>query len=45
MQEIVVNSDRTYNKWIETGIPIHVDYLGSLENIAKRLDISICWEW
>lgn len=34
-----------YDKWIETGIPIHVDHLRSLENIAKRLDVSICWEW
>lgn len=34
-----------YNKWIESGIPIHIDHLRSLANIAEKLDINIFWEW
>ena len=34
-----------YDQWIETGIPIHVDHLRSLANIAEKLNINICWEW
>ena len=34
-----------YDKWIESGIPIHVDHLRSLANIAEKLDINIFWEW
>ena len=34
-----------YDKWIENGIPIHVDHLRSLANIAEKLDINIFWEW
>jgi len=34
-----------YDKWIESGIPIHVDHLRNLESIAEKLDINIFWEW
>ena len=34
-----------YDKWIESGIPIHVDHLRSLANIAQKLGINIFWEW
>ena len=31
-------------KWIEEGIPLHVDHLGSLAEIADQLGVEICWE-
>ena len=34
-----------YDKWVETGIPIHVDHLRGLANIAEKLDLDIFWEW
>ena len=34
-----------YDKWIESGIPIHVDHLRNLASIAEKLDIDIFWEW
>lgn len=34
-----------YDKWIKSGIPIHVDHLRSLANIAKKLEVNIFWEW
>ncbi len=34
-----------YDNWIENGIPIHVDHLRNLANIAEKLDIKIFWEW
>ncbi len=34
-----------YDNWLENGIPIHINHLRSLANIAKKLDINIFWEW
>lgn len=34
-----------YDKWIEDGIPIHIDHLRSLANIAEKLEMNIFWEW
>lgn len=33
-----------YDEWKETGIPIHVDHLRSLANMAEKLDLKIFWE-
>ncbi len=34
-----------YDKWIESGIPIHVEHLRALATIAEKLNVNICWEW
>ena len=33
-----------YDKWIESGIPIHVAHLRGLADIAEKLDVPIFWE-
>ena len=34
-----------YDKWRESGIPIHRNHLQSLADIADRLGVAIFWEW
>ena len=36
---------RNREEWIQSGIPLHVDHLRGLENIANELDVEIFWEW
>jgi len=35
---------RNREAWIESGIPLHVDHLRSLANIATELGVEIFWE-
>ncbi len=34
-----------YDNYLENGIPIHVDHLRGLADLAEKLDVPICWEW
>ena len=34
-----------YDKWRESGIPIHRNHLQSLADIADRLNVAIFWKW
>jgi LDH2 family malate/lactate/ureidoglycolate dehydrogenase len=36
---------RKRETWVESGIPLHIDHLRDLANLAEELKVDICWEW
>ncbi len=36
---------RKREAWVESGIPLHIDHLRDLANLAEELGVEICWEW
>jgi ureidoglycolate dehydrogenase (NAD+) len=36
---------RKREAWVNNGIPLHIDHLRELANIANEFGVEICWEW
>ena len=36
---------RKREAWVGSGIPLHIDHLRDLANLAEELKVDICWEW